>query len=487
MAEIGALIHDLGKLSEEFVESKSEGSNKEFPHHLILRRFISGNDPYVAPGNSIKDVVLFFLNNYNFDQLPLKDSSELNNTLNNIKKELQNNSKQNRLKSDFWKEFSIIQGNLQKGKPNNMQSDIEAVFSKIRGKIKDKLKNQIKGEKLISTNFVDNTLKEILIGNWKDNFYLPFVNQKEQLNNFADFIEMHHKTWHFELPFLVKLLKAPPGCDGVDSGIDKGTPARKQSLKETYISTAFGYEKDKIDLSKLAYHRNEFCNVLADELQKVIDEKNKNGDVENIIIEARNKILDAARKHFPKALGETRRAANDVTLWDHSYSVASLYKAALAGILIEYESSSDKQNYKLPDPKGMKWRILYINFDGLEFINKGLKIGDIRGRKAILDKTLDEVRKLVEVDFPIGNEIYRDENGIYFVVPDFKNDLETKFETSLTRKIVDIFQCKKKLEGEIIPNIEISSKPSRSLTTLAKYIDNAKNISSSVNSVEKPK
>ena len=72
-AEIGALIHDLGKLSKEFVEEKSqEGINYRFSHEEILRnrQEYSGFLPQV-----LKDILNTNLNiNYN----------ELKNIINSI-------------------------------------------------------------------------------------------------------------------------------------------------------------------------------------------------------------------------------------------------------------------------------------------------------------------------------------------------------------------------------------------------------------------
>ena len=218
-------------------------------------------------------------------------------------------------------------------------------------------------------------------------------------------------------------------------------------------------------------------------MQRIIDAHQNNNPIP--IEDIRRNILKSAHDTFSHVLGETRRASNDVTLWDHSYSVASLYKATLAKILMEYEYSNDKSNYHLPDPGKLEWRILAVNFDRLHFIMKGLKIGDIKGRQEIIEKILKEIKSFIEFKYPLGNEIYRDETGIYFVIPDlspkcpdckedlnFKAILQSDLKNFLQKGIIDIFQ--KKLDGEIIPKVEISSNATRSLTLLGTMIEYAK-------------
>jgi hypothetical protein len=57
-------------------------------------------------------------------------------------------------------------------------------------------------------------------------------------------------------------------------------------------------------------------------------------------------------------------------------------------------------------------------FDGSVFYNALPKIADVLGRKELVKKILDVIKDLLEVVIPIGNEIYRDENGSVFLVPE---------------------------------------------------------------------
>jgi len=244
-------------------------------------------------------------------------------------------------------------------------------------------------------------------------------------------------------------------CDGIDSGVDKGALPRegsKQSLDDTRISTAFGYEKSRqINTDELRKSRHDYAQVLADVLSQIKDARAALKQGQQIDSGKWKKWLygddqtpglrDCTREAFRKALGETRRAANDVTLWDHSYSVASLYKAALAKILLDGQWT---------EPKELQWRILRISLDGLSFLNSVHRVPDILGRQQALTDALDKVKELLEVEYPLGNEIYRDENGSAFVVPDVDDLLDRlNKEGKSLRELIEEAFAESELKGEI--------------------------------------
>ncbi len=159
----------------------------------------------------------------------------------------------------------------------------------------------------------------------------------------------------------------------------------------------------------------------------------------------------AVRQAFSKALGETRRPENEITLWDWSGLVAALYKAALAGALLGYRPS---------DPADLRWRLLSIRFDGLSFFAQSHHLPDLLARRKLLNEALDQVRDLLEVEYPLGTEVYRDEDGSIFVVPGCNSlgllALQDRGKT-LRDRILD--QVRSRLEGEAVPTIRIDGKP----------------------------
>lgn len=287
----------------------------------------------------------------------------------------------------------------------------------------------------------------------------------QKLNDQKDIIEKHNQNYRTSGIGLIKLLVS---IDGLDSGVDKGVlnDNGKQPKVETYQSTGFGYEKNKIGISNLKSVRDNLCVQLTNCLDNIahISEKCKNKEITQEeymsgLIEIRKKILDMIKDAFLKGLGDTRRSGNDVTLWDHSYSVASLYKSALAKII--YEKN-------LTEPKDIKWRIIAVQYDKMGLAEKAHKLGDIVGYRDLTEQIDIEVKKIIEEEIPVGNEIYRDETGIYFVCPDIKDN---EILNSIKQKIIE--KSQDLTNGEVIPYIT-QSESSRSLIILTKCIKEAK-------------
>ncbi len=161
----------------------------------------------------------------------------------------------------------------------------------------------------------------------------------------------------------------------------------------------------------------------------------------------------AVKKAFSIAVADTRQPLNDVTLWDWSNIVAALYKAALAQALLLDEKK---------DPSLIKWRLFSIRFDGINFLAKANRIPDLLARRNLLVNGLDEVRELLEIKYPLGLEIYRDENGSVFIVPDIDKltELKNSDGKELSTLILEKFghatirgRESLELEGEILPSL----------------------------------
>ncbi len=270
-----------------------------------------------------------------------------------------------------------------------------------------------------------------------------------------DFIEKHHAEKENggrrkleDIPKLILLLYAPNnGYDGIDSGVDKGSASAKQSKNNIFISSAFGYEprKNKIESEKA----DELTEDLYNHVQNALSNYKNNKD----IITLRKEIIEGTKVYYLKFLGETRRSANDVTLWDHSYSVATLLKCAAAKIVL------DCQNVSF-DPLSFDWKILSVNLDVLSILSKGIKIGDIKGYETIINCVFNKVKSIVEEEYPVGNEIYRDTSGIYFLIANINTEeLEKKIKEEVYEK-VDV------IEPMISVNTyDLSGKRSNSLNT----------------------
>jgi len=120
-------------------------------------------------------------------------------------------------------------------------------------------------------------------------------------------------------------------------------------------------------------------------------------------------FLDILHNLFKYAWGDTRRPINEVTLWDWSSIVAALYKAEIVRCVLKGEQR---------EPNQIKWRLLSIRTNGLEYLLSANSIPDLLARKELLTDAWNRVQTLLEEEYPLGLEVYRDENGPVFVVPD---------------------------------------------------------------------
>ncbi len=247
---------------------------------------------------------------------------------------------------------------------------------------------------------------------------------------------------------LVKLLKS---CDGLDSADDKGIIRKKQSIDNTIINSPFGYPKEKIDLNCLQNRLDDLSNNLIGLFENYISNSISLACV-------RESVINNLETTFIHALGETRIPSNDVPLWDHSHSTASLFKSILCGLTLV-------QN---PDPE--KRRILGFCWDGTGFINKGKKIADILKRNEIIEVIKRKLKNKFEDEIPIGNAIYEDTNGIYFTFPELGNDKSKQLSKECAKIGLEIIR--KESGNEIWPFFTLS-EASRTLTIISKELKSA--------------
>ncbi|MCW1309460.1 MAG: CRISPR-associated protein Csx11 [Candidatus Nanoarchaeia archaeon] len=256
----------------------------------------------------------------------------------------------------------------------------------------------------------------------------------------------HNKTENL----LIKFLQI---CDRKDSSDDKGIVRRKQSINNTFISSPFGYPKEKIDLTCLQKRFEDLKSNLTGLFDKYIS-----NEIDLTCL--RNSLINNLKTAFSHALGETRIPSNDVTLWDHSYSTASLFKSVLAALVYGADIK----------PQDLNWRILGIFWNGIEFISRGVKVAEIKARSEIIENIKSKLRKKFENEIPIGNSIYEDTNGIYFTFPDF--DRVEELAKECAKESLEIV-CKES-DNELWPSFSLS-KASGTLTIIVDEMKLASN------------
>lgn len=311
--------------------------------------------------------------------------------------------------------------------------------------------------------FFENTELDGLLKdqNWESLIY-AFKNlsnagelSSHKIKSFSGFIEKH--MWRDNPKGLCKILA---DAHGIVSGIDKALAGQKRRSKSgkqrkayTFRATAFGYEK-KIEL----FCTTDLSQIRLDSVRKV--KKDFFENIKKLLDSIKvskcisyndyREFVDLIKAYYSQTIGETRRPINEISLHDYAHTIASFMKSNLAKMVIDgwYE------------PKGKsKWRILRINVDVVGLLSKSLKIGDIVGYRSEIEKTYDEIKKIIEFEYPLGNEIYRDSTGIYFSCPDVSDINKLKSE------IIEKLKNLNKLDFSL--QIEISDE-SRSMVILAR-------------------
>ena len=205
--------------------------------------------------------------------------------------------------------------------------------------------------------------------------------------------------------------------------------------------------------SPFGWFIKDFSN-LNDKLQEIIN-------VSHQFLQKRENFLRTFKRKSKTAPGDTRRPINEVTLWDWSSIVAALYKAEIARCIL----TSDKRG-----PEKVQWRLLSIRTDGLGYLFSAVSITDLKARQELLKDAWDKVQKLLEEDYPLALEVYRDENGLVFVVPDVDNLLgltDSDYNAKTLREF--ILECFRQgtvqndpclaLQGEIVPEFSLDKDP----------------------------
>lgn len=200
-----------------------------------------------------------------------------------------------------------------------------------------------------------------------------------------------------------------------------------QSKDETRLSSPFGYENEKVSgltsgLIGLPYSE----------------------------IKNKSNIINSLTSLFNHALGDTRRPTNEVTLADWSSLVAALFKSAIAGTMLRTKLEIDK-------PSDFRWRFLGVRFNSGIIWGSASSIPILSARKNWLVTGLNNVKYLLEKDYHIGNEVYRDENGSIFVVPDIPDLMDIE-DSSNGKSLGDMISENLDYGGEVVIIPELDSK-----------------------------
>ncbi len=283
------------------------------------------------------------------------------------------------------------------------------------------------------------------------------------------------KVFKDQYHFIEKIMSR--GCENINSGIDKGSP--KKQLRDLKIANAFGSIKGVItDRDTKEYNYDIYDKRRIDFLRK-LDKSKINFD--DGIVNAREYVQTELKEWYSHLLSDSRYPINDVTLWDQAYMTSSMFKAALAAMSLDgtiYDECMRKKK-----PRKIKWSILGVQYDKLGLAEKAMNPYFIKWYRDKSCEVDEKVKQLIEVNYALGNEIYRDETGIYFIVPENicsknkvnKNDTEKLYylDDSLIELQDEIIKCFEDFNGEVFPAIFLT-EPSRGTMNIAYLLENAK-------------
>ncbi|WP_051654776.1 CRISPR-associated protein Csx11 [Persephonella sp. IF05-L8] len=337
-------------------------------------------------------------------------------------------------------------------------------------------------KKILPSTGINKTDKNIDDINWEDelrNKKIIFKNLDDRelksfkiVKNFLDLDNDNWRKWRNKNSpdDILQILYGI--SESLNSGIDKGSPKEDVKVKpetERWLSNAFGSFKGKIIyLEKNESEINNIINEIKNKVLYLLDRR-------YISFNDLEKVREKIKNLFSGLLSDDRFPINDVSLWEQTFMPTSMFKALLADYILAHSDFND-----IPDRQKVKWRILGIQYDKMGLAEKGFKLASIKWYRDISKEIDEEIKKLLEVEYPIGNEIYRDETGIYFIVGEglgddlnngsnlakLKDDLK-----ELEDKILEIFR--EKTDDEFYPSIFLT-KASRGLMNLSTLLENAK-------------
>jgi CRISPR-associated Csx11 family protein len=274
-------------------------------------------------------------------------------------------------------------------------------------------------------------LTELLENSWSGNIWanLDVFVPEFQANGLSilSMIESHRNP-QVSNGFLRLLADA----HGRGSSVEKGVLVRfAPEQKNVYLSTSLGHEPgSKIDLAEIGSKRQKLYKFLEEHLD-VLKAHGATLGLEEWFRFRQNFLL-TIEQAFHTSVAETRLPLNDVTLYDQTFASVAFFKASLAQNLL--------QGWQEPNVvdigKKYRWHILRVGLEGLKFWGDSVRIGDILARKASFLDALDRIKTLLEFTYPLGLEIYRDENGSAFIVPDVDKLLHCSNGTSTLEELI---------------------------------------------------
>ncbi len=378
--EIGVLVHDVGKLSAEFVER-----GEAFPHHLVLRRLTRGRDPFLASETSPRSALSHVLRNC----FPVGEESLVAHLLVDA------------LSAEEGAWAGPLHDRLEEALSRVRRllgPDDRAAFEKVAHVAR-----------AVANDLAWQVGREEEVAAMEPPFIAAdgFHEGLDQLSFVGDLVEIQGRTWRPEAMLspevrLFRLLH------------------RRERIEDVRWPTC--------DLERLAGVRELSCEVLANqflEINKI--RKDGPGDLGSWFwksrLRSRSDEAMALLHRFDQGVeldGEGREAVGwlgvrpitqwafskillgkpeqggEASLWEHCWTLSGLYKSSMAQALIEGS---------WPRGNRLSWCTLTIDLERPD------------------PKAMDLLKDLVELEYPLGNELLRRDTRTDFTFPDLQSEL----------------------------------------------------------------
>jgi hypothetical protein len=393
--EIGVLIHDFANLSAEFVSG-----HDTFPPHLVLHRLIRGKDPYLGHDVSPRSAIL----------LALRDC-----TL----------SEGERIIADLVGAEISATEDEERPLSDRYSANLEAALHRVQGLVSPDYREAWERVALLARGVLADltwqTEEEERVAAREPPFVAArgLVDGLDELPFVANLVEMGGRTWHPEslLPPEVGLFRAIH--EQQEIGGEPGACCPEERLSAV---------------------RQIYCEVLANQFLEINNiRKDGPGDLGSWFWKSRlyarseegisllnafdrGSSLEGEQREVVTWLGVrsiTRWAyakialgisgdGKRIDLWDHCWALCGPYKSVTAQALIDGQ---------WPEGDQVSWCTLRI----------GLRRSD--------PGTLDSIKGLIEVEYPLGNELRRTAKGIHFTFPTLKDEIAVPLLEGLTEEI----------------------------------------------------
>ncbi|MDF0590976.1 hypothetical protein [Candidatus Methanocrinis natronophilus] len=213
--------------------------------------------------------------------------------------------------------------------------------------------------------------------------------------------------------------------------------------RNLWIATPFGWERPALSLPDIDDLRIQ----VETAIQKHLGNNPSSSSLEQLSIDL--------QMHLSKTIADTRRPVNDVTVWDIGHTGMAFLVTEAIGHILAGRPLEHNDFCRTESQNMLFWRVLSIRTCGLRYLEEANTLADLRVRKRLLEQALERVRSALERNL-LAIQVYKDENGSYYIFPEFECDVESilKVVNSIVSPLVEI-DCRileVKLSSDIVVN-----------------------------------